>query len=76
MVRQLVLNEMVDVLKAVAETTRLRILFLLERGDLTVSDLTKILGQSQPRVSRHLRLLTEAGLIERYQEGAWAYFSL
>ena len=62
--------------KAVAETTRLRILFLLDKGDLTVSDLTKILGQSQPRVSRHLRLLTEANLIERYQEGAWAYFSL
>ena len=76
MVRQLALNEMVDVLKAVAETTRLRILFLLDKGDLTVSDLTKILGQSQPRVSRHLRLLTEANLIERYQEGAWAYFSL
>ena len=74
MVRQLALNEMVDVLKAVAETTRLRILFLLDKGDLTVSDLTKILGQSQPRVSRHLRLLTEARLIERYQEGAWAYF--
>ena len=76
MVRQLALNEMVDVLKAVAETTRLRILFLLDKGDLTVSDITKILGQSQPRVSRHLRLLTEARLIERYQEGAWAYFSL
>ena len=76
MVRQLALNEMVDVLKAVAETTRLRILFLLDKGDLTVSDITKILGQSQPRVSRHLRLLMEARLIERYQEGAWAYFSL
>ncbi|WP_295967396.1 metalloregulator ArsR/SmtB family transcription factor [uncultured Bartonella sp.] len=76
MVRQLALNEIVDVLKAVAETTRLRILFLLDKGDLTVSDITKILGQSQPRVSRHLRLLTEARLIERYQEGAWAYFSL
>ena len=76
MVRQLALNEMVDVLKAIAETTRLRILFLLDKGDLTVSDITKILGQSQPRVSRHLRLLMEARLIERYQEGAWAYFSL
>jgi ArsR family transcriptional regulator len=66
----------VDVLKAVAEPSRLRILALLARGDLTVSDLTTILGQSQPRVSRHLKLLGEADLIERYQEGAWAYFRL
>lgn len=76
MVRRLGLAAMVEVLKTVAESTRLRILFLLSKGDLTVSDLTKILEQSQPRVSRHLRLLTEAQLIERHQEGAWAYFSL
>lgn len=67
---------MVDTLKAAAETSRLRILILLSRGDLTVSDLTDILGQSQPRVSRHLKLLMEAGLIGRYQEGSWAYFRL
>lgn len=73
---QLQLEQMVDVLKAVAEPSRLRILELLTRGDLTVSDLTSILGQSQPRVSRHLKLLVEADLIERYQEGAWAYFRL
>lgn len=70
------LELMVDVLKAVAEPTRLRILLLLSQGDLTVSDITTILGQSQPRVSRHLKLLSEAGLILRYQEGAWAYFRL
>lgn len=70
------LDIMVDVLKAAAEPSRLRILTLLMRGDLTVSDLTQILGQSQPRVSRHLRLLSEAQLINRYQEGAWAYFRL
>ena len=70
------LNKLVDVLKASAETTRLRLLVLLSSGDLTVSDLTDILGQSQPRISRHLKLLTEAGLIERYQEGAWAWFRL
>lgn len=70
------LEQMVDVLKAVAEPSRLRILALLSRGDLTVSDLTTILGQSQPRVSRHLKLLAEAGLIDRYQEGAWAFFRL
>lgn len=70
------LNKLVDVLKAAAETTRMRLLVLLQSGDLTVSDLTDILGQSQPRISRHLKLLSEAGLIERYQEGAWAWFRL
>lgn len=74
--QQLDLELMVDVLKAVAEISRLRILALLSEGDLTVSDLTMILGQSQPRVSRHLKLLQEAHLIDRYQEGAWAYFRL
>ena len=70
------LDTMVDTLKAAAESSRLRILTLLSRGDLTVSDLTEILGQSQPRVSRHLKLLLEAGLIDRYQEGSWAFFRL
>ena len=70
------LNKLVDVLKASAEPTRMRLLVLLSSGDLTVSDLTDILGQSQPRISRHLKLLTEAGLVERYQEGAWAWFRL
>ncbi|MBB2971147.1 metalloregulator ArsR/SmtB family transcription factor [Mesorhizobium sp. RMAD-H1] len=70
------LDPMVDTLKAAAESSRLRILALLSHGDLTVSDLTSILGQSQPRVSRHLKLLYEAGLINRYQEGSWAYFRL
>ena len=70
------LDTMVDTLKAAAESSRLRILTLLSRGDLTVTDLTEILGQSQPRVSRHLKLLLEASLIDRYQEGSWAFFSL
>ncbi|OQM77644.1 ArsR/SmtB family transcription factor [Pseudaminobacter manganicus] len=70
------LDTLVDTLKAAAESSRLRILALLSRGDLTVSDLTEILGQSQPRVSRHLKLLLEAGLIGRYQEGSWAFFRL
>jgi ArsR family transcriptional regulator len=70
------LDRTVDILKAAAESSRLRILLLLARGDLTVSDVTEILGQSQPRVSRHLKLLLESGLIERYQEGSWAYFRL
>ena len=63
-------------LRAVAEGTRLRILALLAEAELTVSDLTEILRQSQPRISRHLKLLAEAGLIERHREGAWAFFHL
>jgi ubiquinone/menaquinone biosynthesis C-methylase UbiE/DNA-binding transcriptional ArsR family regulator len=74
--RQLGLESVVDTLKAAAESSRLRILVLLSKGDLTVSDLTQILGQSQPRVSRHLKLLLDAELIDRYQEGSWAYFCL
>jgi ArsR family transcriptional regulator len=70
------LDAMVDTLKAAAESSRLRILLMLSRGDLTVSDLTEVLNQSQPRVSRHLKLLLDAGLITRYQEGSWAYFRL
>jgi ArsR family transcriptional regulator len=70
------LDALVEILKASAEPTRMRVLVLLSSGDLTVSDLTEILGQSQPRISRHLKLLSEAGLIERYQEGAWAWFRL
>jgi DNA-binding transcriptional ArsR family regulator len=61
-------------LKAAGEDTRLRVLALLAEAELTVSDLTQILRQSQPRISRHLKLLVEAGLIERFREGAWAFF--
>jgi ubiquinone/menaquinone biosynthesis C-methylase UbiE/DNA-binding transcriptional ArsR family regulator len=63
-------------LKAAGEDTRLRVLVLLAEAELTVSDLTQILRQSQPRISRHLKLLVEAGLIERFREGAWAFFRL
>ncbi len=55
-------DRMSELFKAIGEPTRLRILVLLGRGDLTVSDLTQVLGQSQPRVSRHLKLLTEADI--------------
>nr|WP_237358985.1 metalloregulator ArsR/SmtB family transcription factor [Allorhizobium borbori] len=70
------MDKLVDILKAAGEATRLRLLVLLSAGDLTVTDLTDILGQSQPRISRHLKLLAEDELVERYQEGAWAYFRL
>ncbi|MEJ1161529.1 ArsR/SmtB family transcription factor [Prosthecomicrobium sp. N25] len=69
-------EQLVEVLRAAGEPTRLRILVLLEQGDLTVKDLTEILGQSQPRISRHLKLLTEAGLVDRFPEGAWVYYRL
>ncbi len=67
---------LVTLLKAAAEPTRLRILQLLANGEFNVKDLTRILGQSQPRISRHLKLLAEAGLIDRVREGSWAYFHL
>jgi ubiquinone/menaquinone biosynthesis C-methylase UbiE/DNA-binding transcriptional ArsR family regulator len=63
-------------LEAAGEETRLRILCIIEAAELTVSELVAILGQSQPRVSRHLKLLVEAGLAARQREGAWAFFRL
>lgn len=72
--RQLPADELVTALKSAAEPTRLRILMLLRSAELNVKDLTVILGQSQPRLSRHLKLLNEAGLIERFREGSWVYF--
>jgi ubiquinone/menaquinone biosynthesis C-methylase UbiE len=61
-------------LKAAGEETRLRILVLLAEAELTVSELKEILRQSQPRISRHLKLLAEALLVERFREGTWAFF--
>jgi ubiquinone/menaquinone biosynthesis C-methylase UbiE len=63
-------------LKAAGESTRLRLLALLDRGEFNVKDLTHILGQSQPRLSRHLKLLTEAQLIDRFQEGSSVFYIL
>lgn len=69
-------DQLSAVLRAAGESTRLRILALLSEAELTVSDLTEILRQSQPRISRHLRLLAEAGLAERFREGSWAFFRM
>jgi len=63
-------------LRAAGEHTRLRILALCARGELSVTELQQILGQSQPRVSRHLKLMVEAGLLERLPEGAQVYFRI
>jgi ArsR family transcriptional regulator len=68
--------DLVEVLRAAGEITRLRLLALLADGEQSVKDLTEILGQSQPRVSRHLKLLADAGLVHRNAEGAWAYYGL
>jgi ubiquinone/menaquinone biosynthesis C-methylase UbiE/DNA-binding transcriptional ArsR family regulator len=69
-------NSLLDVLWALDEETRLRIVALLQHGELSVTDLTEILGQSQPRISRHLKLLTDAGVVDKHREGTWAFFDL
>ncbi|WP_439575738.1 ArsR/SmtB family transcription factor [Phreatobacter sp.] len=67
-------DDAVAVLRAVGEPTRLRLIALVAETELTVTDMVDILGQSQPRISRHLKLLLEAGLVERVKEGSWAFF--
>ena len=63
-------------LRSAAEPTRLRILALLAAGELSVSDIAAVLGQSQPRVSRHLKVLCDAGLLSRTREQHWIYYRL
>src|SRR5690242_2993671 len=70
------MDELLAALRAVAEPSRLRLLLLCAHGELTVSELAQILGQSQPRVSRHLKLLCEAGLLDRFREGSWVFYRL
>lgn len=67
-------DTLVDALKAAGEPTRLRILALLRRGDLAVGELVQILDQSQPRLSHHLKTLTNGGLVERLPEGSWVFY--
>ena len=70
------LKEGVEVLRAAGEPSRLRIVALLDREELAVMELCQIMDQSQPRVSRHLRLLTASGLVERFPDGGWAFYRL
>jgi ubiquinone/menaquinone biosynthesis C-methylase UbiE len=70
------MEQLLTALRAVAEPTRLRLVLLCARGELTVTELTQILGQSQPRVSRHLKLLCEAALLDRFREGSWVFYRL
>jgi ubiquinone/menaquinone biosynthesis C-methylase UbiE/DNA-binding transcriptional ArsR family regulator len=70
------LAQLVIQLRAAGETTRARILALLAHGELSVGELAQVLNQSQPRLSRHLKFLTGAGLVERLPEGAWVFYRL
>ena len=70
------LAPLVQLLRSAAEPTRLRILALLARRELSVSDIATVLGQSQPRVSRHLKLLCDAGVLSRSREQHWIYYRL
>lgn len=69
-------DDLLDALRAAGEPTRLRILALLAAEELSVMELGQVLDQSQPRVSRHLKLMTEAGLVERFPDGAWVFYRL
>jgi ArsR family transcriptional regulator len=68
------MDVLLAMLRAAGDPTRLRLILLLREAELTVSELTQILGQSQPRVSRHLKLLCEAGLLQRFKEGSWVFY--
>ena len=65
-----------DLFQALADPTRVRILALLRLMELSVGELAQVLGQSQPRVSRHLKILADAGVLERRKEGSWVFLTL
>jgi ubiquinone/menaquinone biosynthesis C-methylase UbiE/DNA-binding transcriptional ArsR family regulator len=69
-------DQAIEILRAAGEATRMRILALLAREELAVLEICRVLGQSQPRISRHLKLLAEAGLVERFPDGAWVFYRL
>ena len=65
-----------EIFRSLADPTRLRIMNLLRAMELSVGELAQVLGQSQPRVSRHVKILIESGLAERRKEGSWVFLSL
>ncbi len=67
-------DTVIEGLKAAGEPTRLRLLCICSRGEFTVSEIHEIVDQSQPRVSRHLKLLCNAGLLERHREQHWVFY--
>jgi ArsR family transcriptional regulator len=68
------LESLLTGLRAAADPSRLRLLLVCAQGEWTVTELTQVLAQSQPRVSRHLKLLADAGLLERFREGSWVFY--
>jgi ArsR family transcriptional regulator len=70
------MTQPLDIFRALADATRLRILALLRSMELSVGELAQVLGQSQPRVSRHVKILCDAGLAERRKEGSWVFVAL
>jgi ArsR family transcriptional regulator len=67
------MKHILSLMRALADPTRLRIALLIRQLELSVGELVQILGQSQPRVSRHIRILDEAGIAERSKEGSWVF---
>lgn len=65
-----------ELFQSVSDPTRLRILALLSRMELSVGEIAHLLGQSQPRISRHVRILAEAGIVERRKEGSWVFLAI
>ena len=70
------MSKPLDIFRALGDATRLRILQLVRRMELSVGELAQVLGQSQPRVSRHVKILVDAGLLARRKEGSWVFVAL
>ena len=68
------MDKLLRILKATADPSRIRLLILCAHGEFTVSELVQVIGQSQPRVSRHLKILCDAGLLQRTQQGNWVFY--
>jgi ArsR family transcriptional regulator len=72
----MIMHAALDIFRALGDPTRLRIIHLLRAMELAVGEIAQVVGQSQPRVSRHVRILAEAGLVERRKEGNWVFLRL
>ena len=70
------MSELIDIFRALADPTRLRVVALLREMELAIGELAAVLEQSQPRVSRHVRILAEAGIVERRREGSWVFLRI
>ncbi|MFN9974192.1 MAG: ArsR/SmtB family transcription factor, partial [Phycisphaerae bacterium] len=70
------MDQILATLRAIAEPTRLRLIALCAEGEFTVSELVQVLGQSQPSVSRHLKQLSDSGVLQRLPEGSWVFYRL